>query len=351
LTELAQEDQSPDTSTATEAPAAPALYRHTKRPEWGLAVVAWQRDGKRGYQFEDGELRVFTRQFFTLLEEVDRPADRAAATIASLQRLLGVSEERRGGGSAERIVPQRPSFEDQLEIFRQEFPAGFDDEEWLQHMRGKGAQRHLKRHRNAVIEQAQRELAKEQLAELSERPEEITDRLVAVLTNTDLLTAAELKLFTKLSPNGKQQLGTALVELLHGDGGYELRFERFVAALDAALPKNKQPSWQLATLPMALFDPKNHVCVRPSGFKEQARWMAPRLTFTKTPNAPTYGRILDMAMAVKAELESSGDPAKDMLDVHDFIKTSLRPSAVKKYIEATPEKSLRAQRSAPAEAA
>ena len=35
------------------------LYRHSKRKQWGFAVLAWEKEGKRGYQFEDGELRVW----------------------------------------------------------------------------------------------------------------------------------------------------------------------------------------------------------------------------------------------------------------------------------------------------
>ena len=34
-----------------------ALYQHIKRKDWGLAIMAWQRDDRRAYQFEDGKLR------------------------------------------------------------------------------------------------------------------------------------------------------------------------------------------------------------------------------------------------------------------------------------------------------
>ena len=39
------------------------LYRHVKRPEWGVAMIAWERNGTRAYQFEDGKLRKFPEAF------------------------------------------------------------------------------------------------------------------------------------------------------------------------------------------------------------------------------------------------------------------------------------------------
>lgn len=349
MTELAN-----DTPQETEVSSdAPALFRHKKRPEWGLAMIAWEHDTKRGYQFEDGELRIFGEDFYPLLEEVDRPADRAAATISTLERLMGVSQERKDGPSDDALIPQRPTFEDQLAIFRAEFEAGFDDEKWLEDVRGTGAKRRLKRHRDAALEEAQSILGAKELKALhkAENYEEITERALKVLDGTDLVTGAEVKLLKKMQPPRRRSFGKAVFELLHGDGAFDLRFERFVAELNTALPKKKQPSWQLATTLPALMYPETHICVRPTSFRDQARWMAPRLVFTRAPNAPTYARLLDMANAVKTELAASGDPAKDMSDVHDFIRLSLRPSAVKEYIEKTPEKSLNATKATTSEAA
>ena len=47
------------------------LYRHTKRPEWGVAILAWERGGRRAYQFEDGRLRKFREGYYSLMKPVD----------------------------------------------------------------------------------------------------------------------------------------------------------------------------------------------------------------------------------------------------------------------------------------
>ena len=35
------------------------VVQHRVKPEWGAAVLVWRRDGKSGFQFEDGEIRAF----------------------------------------------------------------------------------------------------------------------------------------------------------------------------------------------------------------------------------------------------------------------------------------------------
>ena len=69
----------PDTSAETPSEAAaPKLYQHTKRPEWGLAILAWDRGSRRAFQFEDGKLRVFKQGYYEMVEEVSGAVDREA---------------------------------------------------------------------------------------------------------------------------------------------------------------------------------------------------------------------------------------------------------------------------------
>jgi nicotinamidase-related amidase len=48
-------------------PDAP-LFRHVKRPEWGVGMLVWERDTARAYQFEDGRLRKIREGYYALLE-------------------------------------------------------------------------------------------------------------------------------------------------------------------------------------------------------------------------------------------------------------------------------------------
>src|SRR5690606_1096467 len=122
------------------------------RTEWGLAILAWERDGKRAYQFEDGKLRVFKAGYYELIHEVDRSMGEASAVVADLNRQLGRSENRREREKAGVEGKALLSFDEQVEIFCHMYPGGFQDEAWLRDVRGQEVPRRLKRHRDQAIE-------------------------------------------------------------------------------------------------------------------------------------------------------------------------------------------------------
>ncbi|HUH05859.1 MAG TPA: hypothetical protein VML75_27910 [Kofleriaceae bacterium] len=301
------------------------LYAHRKGDDWGLAIMAWERGPRRAYQFEDGRLRVFKEGYYDLLEEVDAPTDRAMRVIAELQRKLGNT-----AADSARAARTRPdvSFEQQLAIFGIKYPGGFADPNWIDSHRGdpdKGRQ--LKRHRVRAIAAAQQLLSRDENdAALEEhRASEIHAAAVELLASIDLVSAKQLDPLRQLPPTLHAAFVARLRDLLHGHDAYELRFERYVATL--ALVHAAGPSWQLATALPALALPDQHVCVRPSTLRKQAEWMAPRLTFTKTPHGPLCARFDEMAVAVRKELEVAGLEPADLLDVFDFMRETLAPSA------------------------
>lgn len=322
----------PDGSTdATRAPAEPVLYQHTKRPEWGLAILAWDRGTLRAFQFEDGKLRVFKQGYYELVQEVGPGVARAAETVAELERKLGTTRAP-GPSSAAATEEPPPSFEDQLRIFAIEYPDGFEDREWVRSKRGEGVGRRLKRHRDAAIHEAQRSLAEERLLGLvdDERYDDLLDDTVAILDSTDLVTRKQVQLVGALAPPRRRAFAHALIDLLYGDSPYQLRFERFVAALSRS--RNGTPAWQLITALPGLVHPTDHICVRPASMRKQALQVFPDLAYSNTPNAPLYTRFLDVACRVREGLDAAGRTPRDFLDVHDFVAETLRPSA-KKLLE------------------
>jgi hypothetical protein len=300
-----------------------ALYVHRKRPRWGFALLAFDHDDKRGYQFEDGKLRLFKRGFYRMLQEVDPPIDKRRPVLEHLNRALGRREARMASGG-ELLIP----LSEQVALFKEQHPGGFAGEAWTKTMRGVGAKRTLKRHRDSAVKLARKRLSAGALTRLIEaaRYDEVLEALSAVLEQTSLVTAAKLKPLREAPAYRRRQIAEALHELLHGEGALEQRFERFVASLGAS-------SWELATIPLALVYPESHVCIRPSVFKQQAIWMAPRLQHARQPDARCYGRYLEMARAVSAALEGAGIKPQDLLDVHDFIYATLRPAARKLLAE------------------
>lgn len=295
------------------------LYRHVKRPRWGLAVMAWDNFDKRGYQFEDGKLRIFKRGFYRLLEEVDPPADQ---TRRVLERLGRASErlEAVKNSKSDVLIP----LAEQIAYFKEQYPDGFGGDSWTAKMRGRGAKKALKRHRDPVVKRARKLLARERLERLIEarQHDEVIEALVDVLGRTNLVTASKLEPLRCANTRQREVIAVALQRLLHGDGPFDARFDDFVRSTG-------EPSWELATAPMALVHPEEHVSVKPSVFNQQALWMAPRLEQTRHPTAQAYHRYHRMALAVSDQLVAAGVKPRDLLDLHDFINVTLRPAARK----------------------
>jgi len=302
-----------------EQPKAPLLYHHTKRPEWGLAIVAWERPEKRAYQFQDGQLRVFKDGFYQFLEEVDLPADQSAEVLASLGRALGRSEKSRASGTrkATALIPLSA----QIAYFREQFPEGFGDEAWLSGKRGSGAPRRLKRHRDPAVAQAREALDKGVLDDLIAKDEhiKIIEALLAVLTKTDLVSTVKLAPLSNLAEDRQAPVAEALRDLLYGDGAIVPRLTRFNSWL-------AKGSWELVTAPLGLVHPDVHICVRQNVFKQQAQWMAPRMVHSTKPDGPGYERYLSMVGSIAEKLTAEGMPPRDLFDVFDFCYETLRPA-------------------------
>lgn len=294
------------------------LYRHTACADWGHAILAWERGPRRAYQFEDGKLRTFRKGYYDRLREVDAPADEAARIIAALELALGRTTRTAAAADGGATV----SLDDQLRVLRMQYPDGFGDAKWLRDVRGQGAPRRLKRHRDPAIAEARRRLSKDAFDDAAS----VHGAAVELLSATNLVTARQLELLKRLPDKRHAAFADALGELLYGDSPGELRFERYVAMLSLASAKG--PSWELVTALPALVQPDRHLCVRAATVRKQAAWMAPRLTWTRTPNATVYGRVLALAARVAEELSDAGLQPADLMDIHDFMVSTLKPSAL-----------------------
>jgi hypothetical protein len=218
-------------------------------------------------------------------------------------------------------------FDDQLAVFRAEYPEGFQDPLWIETQRGTGAKKRLSRHRDPAIAQAGVELGAAELqARIAQRElRGVSERALSLMRQTDLVSATELAGLTADDAERHGSLATALAELLHGEMGFVARFDRFLAAFQRAF--GRAPGWQLATVLPALVHPGEHICVRPASFREQAKWMAPRLALAKLPSGASYMRCLTMAKLVATKLDEQAERPRDLMDVHDFMRVTTRPAA------------------------
>jgi len=312
----------------SDALELPTLYQHSRRPQWGLAIVAVETPTKRQYQFEDGNLRTFKDGFYHLLEPVDRPLDEAHRIIHALEQELDVVQARQEGEATRKakVVPVSK----QMEYFKSVYPGGFQDETYLADIRGRGVERRLKRFREPVMASAQEMLSADRLAELltSGDIEAIRESLTKLLKETDLAKKDDIEVVTDMSPDGirlvAETLGKIAEEVPTGDVDLVKHFDRIAGAMKAA---GKGLRWVVPSLLLAALHPETFPYIRRSAYREQARWMAPRLEIGADPSGKTYVRLVKLATELQEKLAKEELEVNDLFDVSDFIWHTLRPKA------------------------
>ncbi|TVP59364.1 MAG: hypothetical protein EA351_01665 [Gemmatimonadales bacterium] len=300
------------------------LYRHSQKPEWGMALLAWERNSRRAYQFEDGKLRKIRKGYYDLLDPVDPSEVPTTAVLANLQAAIKALK----GGSDQTVQKAVCTFEQQLNLFTKLYPKGFDDPKWAEDKRGTATGSSLKRHREPSLEAAKEALDPSRSASLIEegRHGELTESILDVLAGTNLVPLSHVKALRRLDEEESAEYAEVVFNLVHGDEPLEDRFRKYLKMLTRFL--GGRPSWRTSTALLALTHPQTEVAVRRSAFIRQAGSIAPTGTYSRKPRVASYLSFRRVALGVKTRLEAAGHEPADLLDVHDFIWTTLRKSAL-----------------------
>jgi len=308
------------TQPAVETSALP-LFNHTTRKEWGVGILVREEGGKRVYRFEDGAERTMANGFHQLMSRVEQPSVAQRAFYESQRGLIAAREK---ANSASRS--DNPSFLDQLEKLHKTYPGGLADPKWVVDARGEPAAPRAPRHRDALIRDAQEQLSAAALDALikAQKFDQIWTSVSAVLSQTDLVPAAQLKLPKSVDSGHRRGLALAVRELLHGTGAYEQRLDAYLAAL--ALVTGEAPRWEIATALSAAFNPTQHISVHPTAFKKQLKVMGARGSAPARATSAGYVRFLSVARLVSDKLKEQEQPPRDLFDVYDFICLSLGPA-------------------------
>lgn len=299
------------------------LYRHLKRSEWGLAILAWEQPNKRGYQFQDGVLRIISEDYYDLLRVVDEPPEGATELITDLKSRAGLAGEKEQHKT--RAKEGTLTFAEQTRIFRIKYPQGFADAGWLSQIRGVESSRRLKRHRQPAIDEARGALTDEALRQALDdgRSSEIVDAIVKMLARTNLVKPKELSALEQLASEQRADYVAALRDLLFGDAPLGERFDRFASA------QSKKGGWPVVTSPAALVQPESMVCINPTMIRRQARVLEPALIVGTDPKGRIYERVLTMLGRVRGLLTEASLTPVDLMDLFDFMGVTLLPSARK----------------------
>lgn len=305
---------------ATNIDPGVPLYCHRRRSEWGLAILAWEQATKRGYQFQDGVLRIINEEFYGLMTTVIGRPQGADELVAELTKKAGLrartaplTRTRKGGGS----------FTDQVRMFQRAYPGGFSDSGWLELIRGVGSDRRLKRHRQPAMAELGGLLDSASLSQARSegRGTAVVDAIIAALSGTNLVKPKELDVLRRLGTAEHDRYLGALHRLLYDESSLEQRFDRFAAVYGG------RGSWPLVTAPAALARAEALICIQPAVFRRQAGVLGRTLSIENPPRGRVYQRLLTLTGYVRDLLTEASLTPADLMDVYDFMGTTLLPSA------------------------
>lgn len=299
-----------------------AILRHTKRTNWGRAVQVWESRSKRGYQFEDGALRVFKVGYYHLLETVDDLSDEEATRLAERLHRQADRADAPTGATATPLPDRKEreslSVAERLGWFNERYEDGFKGDTWNKEVRGAGMKR-KKRSRTPLIEDAQARL------DASLPPAELMRAFADVVDQSDLLGPQSRAYLTGMDDATAEQLGEALAQLIDGDVNFRIRFERWLDRLQVVAPT--LAVWAVATAPLSLIKPTEHVFIRRTVSRREAALNG--LVVPNAPSAPAYEQLLQISQDLFKALVEEGAEPTDLIDIYDFTRVSLSPAATK----------------------
>jgi hypothetical protein len=307
--------------------SAPRFVRHSRKPEWGIGKLdeGLGEGPPYRYAFADGETRAFPEQSLSLLTHVDpfeaeREAAQARAAAAAAAAAGG--SRRKQAARPDAPPPERASsLERQIEIFLTRYPAGFEDEKFVEDERGVPGTRKAGRLGSTLV--AQEELAIDPLRDLLLAKHGVgTFALLRKIAQKSrgFLAPEDLLPTSALTADGlvEQRLCETLFDLVHGKGPVDDRFETFVKIVPSAAA-----TWPLMTLAPALFDPSKHLFVHPGVTFRQSEILGTPVRGLGRPTGTLYAGLLSGAKKLAEALSQRGIAPRDLLDVHAFSSCSL----------------------------
>jgi hypothetical protein len=301
------------------------VFKSELQPDWGLGLVVEDGFDHWVLVFEHGGRKKFIKSKAKGLV----PVTLDAKALSSLESKAHAKHKKPGlkprekkpSAAKKKSLARFESLTQQVAFFEKLFPGGFEGEGFTATERGLAGATGKNAGKTAAIALAQAELSAERFANAT--PDELFESAKKVLQATNIVFPIEGFIpFSQLSGESRTKAMEALRNLLHGQGEYGGRLERFAGSLDLKdkQGKAKVVTWPLATVFGALFDPTKYCCVKPTPFTGQAATLA--LTDVEKGQPVTargYSQFLDVATKTQAALVAAGQKPRDLMDVYTFI--------------------------------
>ena len=296
-----------------------AVYRNDGQPDWGLGLVLEDRPDRWVLVFEHGGRKMFMKAGAKGLVPVTLDAEALGVLHAKVHRRHGARGGARPPGrskvTAKKVVPRFHTFTEQLQFFEKAFEGGFDNPAFTE-----AGAKAKSGYKATAMTLAREELTRARFQ--SATADEMFESARKVIKATNIVFPIEgASPFGAIAEADRAPVVLGLEQLLHGQGDFGLRVERFAASvhLKGRDGGGKRATWPLATVFSALYFPNDQVCVKPEAFARQAATLGMAGEASPAVNAAGYRRFFDVAKEAQRRLLEAGHEPKDLIDVYTFI--------------------------------
>jgi hypothetical protein len=195
------------------------------------------------------------------------------------------------------------------------FPAGFRDETYLAWEREYKWETHERWEAVLAREEFRRLLRAREFAEVAARAVRVEQRarysFIFSFEKMALRDAVK-------SEAGARAFAEGLYEFLHGAGGIERRFGRWVEVV-AQLPRRQTRvlTWPLVTVFGFIAQPRVHIFLKPNVTRAAAREYGFDFQYKSRPSWETYASLLEFAETIRRDQKDLGP--RDMIDLQSFM--------------------------------
>lgn len=300
------------------------VFKSESQPDWGMGLVV--EDGADHWivYFEHGGRKKFIKSKTKGLTAVTLDA-KAMATLETKShsrhaRAGNKPKAKKPGALPKKAVARFESLTQQVAFFEKLFPGGFEGEAFTNAERGVLGTTGKGGNKTAAMALAREELSAARFA--SATPEELFESATKVLKGTNIVFPIEGAIpFIGLEPQARTTAMAGLKQLLHGEGDYGLRVERFANSVGLRDKKGhaKTVSWPFATVFGALFNSTTYSCIKPTPFASQAATLGLAVEKQQPVTARAYQQFHEIVTLTQTKLIAAGQKPRDLLDVSSFI--------------------------------
>ena len=271
--------------------------RHPKMDSWGLGLVLEDSDGAK--------VRIF---FVDVGEKTVMLSHAEPVVVSGPDAESPILDNLKIDGA--KVSVRYKSLTASMQYFLKKFPGGFSGERFRAHERD---------HKEEISGDVQVGLDRTAMRAMLDAGEyrDICGRalkLTGVRANAMIFKNEKMAMRDGLkSEESEKKFAESLFDVLHGEGDFDGRFDRYAACLeDIGACK-----WTVATYFLFFMYPDRHMFVKPTITQNAAEVCAYEINYRPEVNAKTYRSIVDFSSHLKDSI-SELEP-RDMIDVQSFM--------------------------------